>query len=343
MHTITLTPPARMHTTTDIRIGSGALQDSLERAQGHDRIVILYDEAIRDIAMKIVLNDCVRIPVESGDASKSLVEVDRIVSLMLDAGCTRKTLLISIGGGMMTDLGGFIGSIFMRGIPSVLVPTTLLAMVDAAIGGKTAVNAGSRKNMIGSITHPSTVLVDTDLLTTLPDAQISEGLSEVIKIAAIIDLPFFMWLEESMPRLLQRDAKTLEECVLRAITAKVNIVQTDEHDREERLLLNFGHTVGHAVEAVSSYKLSHGHSVSIGVVAEMKLAHCTEQERVSALMSQAGLPIEIPPSLTGQDLWTVMLSDKKNENGLVKIAVPKRLGEGVVQTLTKEQFFTLFP
>lgn len=342
MHKVTLTPPARGNPGTDIQIGAGALAHATKLAKGHDRIVILFDVSIEEIAMRLVIGDSLRIPVQSGDASKSLAEVDRIVSVMLENGCTRKTLLICIGGGMMTDLGGFVASVFMRGIPCVLVPTTLLGMVDAAIGGKTAVNVGSKKNMIGTIAHPQSVLIDMDLLTSLPDSQLSEGLSEIIKIAAIVDHPFFEWLEDVMPQILKRHPIVMEECVLRAVTAKVNIVQADEHDRDERLLLNFGHTVGHAVEALSAYKLSHGNCVSIGVAAEMKLADFNDAPRVEKLLVAASLPLKIPKAMKPDDLWTIMLSDKKNEKGAVKMAVPKRLGEGAVQILSKEQFLTLF-
>ncbi len=344
LHRMTLTPPARNNLGTEIYIGSGALGIAKNVAKGHDRIVILYDTGITSVAEKIIdsIGDCVRIPVKSGDASKSFTEVDRIISVLLEADCSRKTLLFCIGGGMISDLGGFIASVFMRGIPCVLAPTTLLGMVDAAIGGKTAVNAGQKKNMIGTISHPSSVFIDTDLLQTLPASQLAEGLAEVIKIAAIIDRPFFEWLEDIMPDILKRTPEILEECVLRAVTAKVNIIQADEHDREERLLLNFGHTIGHAVEALSMYKISHGNCVSIGIAAEMKLANFSESDRVIKLLGIAGLPLVIPVSMKPENLWRVMQSDKKNEAGAVRIVVPKRLGEGSVQVLTQETFLTLF-
>ncbi len=344
MHTLTLTPPAHSNIGTDIQIGPGALLHAKNITKDYDNIVVLFDEGIVSIAEKIIdaIGTCIRIPVHSGDISKSLTEVDRIVSVMLKAGCTRSTLLLCIGGGMITDLGGFVASVFMRGIPCIHIPTTLLGMVDAAIGGKTAVNAGTTKNIIGTITHPLAVFIDTALLQKLPDSQLAEGLAEVIKIAAICDAPFFTWLEAAMPKLLMRDSATLEECVFRSVAAKVHIVEKDEHDRDERLLLNFGHTVGHAVEALSQYKISHGNCVSIGVTAEMKLSGFTECERLQKILKQAGLPFEIPASMQPEDLWNIMLSDKKNEHGLVKIVVPTQLGKGEVQTLTKEKFQTLF-
>ncbi len=344
MHTLTLTPPARVPTPTQIVIGDGATKDLQKALKGSEYTVMLFDEGIRMIAETIAasITTPLLLSVPSGDSSKSLSEADRIVSTMLDHGCSRRTTLVSIGGGMLTDLGGFVAGVFMRGVPSVLVPTTLLGMVDAAIGGKTAVNAGSRKNMIGSITHPAHVIVDTALLQKLPLPQLQEGLSEMIKIAAIADAPYFAWLEEALPRFLKRDPEIVAEAVERAVTAKVKIVEADDHDRDVRLLLNFGHTVAHAVEALSGYTIAHGKAVSIGVAAEMTLAGCSDARRVTDLLVAAGLPLALPSTMKQNDLWKVMLSDKKNEKGEVRIAVPKRLGEGTVISITEKQFAALF-
>lgn len=344
MHQLTLTPPARILIPTRIIIGPGALAEIKALAKGFDRVAVLFDEGVRPIAVPVTdsIAGSLAIPVKSGDASKSLSQVDRIVSAMLDGGCTRKTLVIAVGGGMLTDLGGFVASIFMRGVPCVFVPTTLLGMVDAAIGGKTAVNAGSRKNMIGTVTHPSHVIIGTELLKTLPEPQLREGLAEMIKIAAIIDSPFFEWLEDQVPAFLKRDGEIVDEAVTRAVRAKITVVEADEHDRDVRLLLNFGHTVGHAVEALSGYSISHGQAVSIGVAAEVKLAGFPDAKRIMNLFALAGLPLAIPSSMKSADLWKLMQSDKKNEKGEVRIAVPKRLGEGVVLTVTQKQFQSLF-
>ncbi len=346
MHTLTLTPPAHPVPVTKILIGNDVSTKlkTVIKTDSFDRIVLLYDSGIESIAKRIEhsIGTCILLPVSSGDSSKSLAEVERLTALMLDAGCTRKTLLVCIGGGMITDLGGFLASVFMRGIPCVLVPTSLLGMVDAAIGGKTAVNAGGRKNMLGTITHPMCVIVDLALLKDLPAAQFSEGLVEIIKIAAMVDRPFFEWLEENMQSVLKRKEPEISECVTRAIEAKVRIVENDDHDRDERLLLNFGHTIGHAVEALSLYTLSHGAAVSIGMIAEMTALQSKDLKRVSALLEAIHMPLTIPEFLTRDALWNVMKTDKKNEGGAVRCAVPVSIGEGAVHTITSEQFSVLF-
>lgn len=344
MHTISLSLPATTSMTSVIRIGENISKEISQHTQDTEKIVLIFDEGIRSIVDSISLQfpDAVQIPVASGDSSKSLSEVDRIVALMLDNGCTRKSFIIAVGGGMLTDLAGFVASIYMRGIPCFLVPTSLLGMVDAAIGGKTAVNAGERKNIIGTITHPREIIIDTSFLQSLPLPQMQEGLAEMIKIAAIMDPPYFDWLEKAIPAFLERDAKTIDEAVLRAVSAKVTIVEKDEKDSDMRLLLNFGHTVGHAVEALSYYKIPHGRAVSIGMVSEMKLSGCTDIKRVEKLLEVAGLPVSIPEDLQEKDLWKLMQSDKKNEKGEVRIAVPKQLGTGEIQTVSPQQFASLF-
>lgn len=346
MQKLTLTPPARPRPSTTILIGEGALAELFSLLEtGYDRIAVLADAGIASIVDSVQqsLPDPVRIDVASGDGSKSLAEVDRITKKLLEARCTRRTVLICIGGGMLTDLGGFVASVFMRGIPCILVPTTLLGMVDASIGGKTGVNAGSRKNMIGTVTHPLGVVIDIALLKKLPEAQLKEGLVEVIKIAAMLDLPFFEWLEQNIQKILSRDLSLLEQCVTRAVQAKVRVVEADEHDREERLLLNFGHTVGHAVEALSKYTLSHGAAVAIGMRAEMALGKTKGASRISALLKTLKMSTTLPASMKPADIWTLMQSDKKNEGGEVRIAVPSKPGEGKVQAVPEKEFQKLFP
>ena len=346
MRTLTLTPPVRPSSQTKILIGGGAGSaiPSEIKLGAYDRIACVYDNGVASIARDIAgtLGECTMLPVENGDASKSLAEADRLAMIMLDAGCTKNSLLVCIGGGMVSDLGGFLASVFMRGIPCVLVPTSFLAMVDAAIGGKTAVNAGGRKNMIGSIAHPMCVAIDPVYLQGLATAQMAEGMVEVIKIAAMVDRPLFEWLESSVSRILGGDAALLEECIVRAVEAKVRIVKQDDHDRDARLLLNFGHTVGHAVEALSRYELSHGAAVSIGMVAEMKALGSKDLERVLALLKAIGTPLSLPSSMSMNALWEVMLSDKKNEKGTIRCAIPVHIGEGAVQSLHSDQFRTLF-
>lgn len=342
MHTLTLTPSASGDTVTAIHIDSAAwkvLPDVLPKDQ---RIVLLFDEGVQEIADRIAkqFTSPLLLPVPSGDASKSLTQVEAIVGAMLEAGCDKRITMLCIGGGMLTDLGGFVANVFMRGVPCILMPTTLLGMVDASIGGKTAVNAAGRKNMIGTTTHPQAVIVDLELLETLPEKQRREGLAEIIKIAAMLDLPFFEWLEEHIDAVLSGNAEAVEECVLRAIEAKIKVIEQDAHDRDVRLLLNFGHTVGHAVEAYSRYRLSHGEAISIGMVLEMKLAQ-KEFQPVQSLLEKVGLPCALPAAYSKEELWTLMRTDKKNTDGVVRAAVPARLGEGTIISLEKDAFLAL--
>jgi 3-dehydroquinate synthase len=344
MHTLTLTPPARSVAPTRIVIGDDALS-ALPDLLSAERTVVLFDQSVEAIAKKAVssLQNPLMIGVPSGDASKSLEQVERITAQMLGAGCTRKTVIVCIGGGMITDLGGFVAGVFMRGVPCVLVPTTLLGMVDAAIGGKTAVNAGGSKNMIGSVTHPKAVIVDLTLLQSLPAAQVQQGMAEIIKIAAILDQPFFEWLEENIDAVLAMKKEKTEECVIRAVEAKVRTVEADDHDRDVRLLLNFGHTVGHAVEALSGYTLPHGSAISIGMNIEMALSGFADAPRVTALLKKAGLPLELPSAHAKKDLWAAMKTDKKNEDGSVRAAVPQHIGEGKIIALDERVFLSLKP
>lgn len=345
---LTLTPPQANRTPTSISVESGAISNiiaivpELKKASS---VVVLFDAGIESIAKDVIKSigrDVVQVSVKSGDSQKSLSEADRIITKLLDAGCTRSTIIVTVGGGMMTDLGGFIASMFMRGVPCVHVPTSLLAMVDAAIGGKTAVNAGKRKNMIGTIHHPLAVICDIDLLKNLPDAQMSEGLVEAIKVTAIADKKLFEWFEKNMEKIVGRDVAAMTEAVEKSIAVKVRIVQDDERDHHVRQLLNFGHTVGHAVEALSEYKLSHGKAISIGMIAEMTLAQFAEQGRVKKLLSMINMPLAIPEENIPDALWALMKLDKKNTDARVMMAVPDSLGHGVVSEITPDQFKKLF-
>lgn len=342
MHSLTLSPPASKVAPTIIQIGAGLRNTVSGFLPDTSRPVILFDAAVESIAQEIAATLAlpVMIAVESGDASKSLTEVERIIAELLRAGCNRDSTLICVGGGMLTDIGGFVASIFMRGISCILVPTTMLSMVDAAIGGKTAVNSAGKKNMIGTISHPKAVIIDLDLLKTLPKKQLCEGLAEVIKIAAMLDTSFFAWIEKHLDDVLALDLQGLEDCVFKAVEAKVHTVEKDVDDRDVRLLLNFGHTVGHAVEALSGYRLSHGEAISIGMIAELRIAGIKDY-RIEELLKKIEMPLSLPLDMSRDDLWLAMLSDKKNDGSTVKAAVPEEIGKGVLITIEKDAFLSL--
>lgn len=347
MPTITLSPPAQKKLSYPITIDSGArkqLKEMVKRMQP-DRCIILYDHHVRRFAQEIsrILPHASLIPVASGERSKALIEVERICGELQKLGATRETILICIGGGMLTDLGGFVASVYLRGIRSILVPTSFLGMVDAAIGGKTGVDLAGVKNVIGTMHHPAAVIVDITCLETLPHQKLKEGLVEVVKMAAILDAKIFRWIEQHLDEVLQRRKKALETCIAHAVRMKARVVAQDERDHSKRLLLNFGHTVGHAVESLSHFALSHGAAVSIGMATEMRIAKTTEARRVIELLKRLEMPTEIPPHMETRALWNLMEHDKKRNAGLCRIAVAVAVGTGVVRTITKNDLTHLRP
>ncbi len=342
MSLISLTPPASQQ-STNIHIGSGIrlqLHSLVAELKTTESIVVLYDKGVQSIASDIIktLPKAHRIEVASGDASKSLAEAQRIASAMLTLRCTRSTIIICVGGGMLTDLGGFVASIFMRGVPCVYVPTSLLCMADASIGGKTGVNLDNAKNIIGTIAHPIAVVIDSSLTNDLPIEQLREGLVEIVKIAAVADAKFFGWLEETIEKVLHRDPQAVQECIERAVALKIGIVEQDEKDTLARLILNFGHTVGHAIEAASQFRLSHGACVSMGMAIEMDIVGFADRQRVIALLQRIDMPVALPKTFSADQLWTLMHSDKKNTANSVRCAVPTTIGSAEVRTISEAAF-----
>ena len=345
MTSLSLTPPATVPHATEILIESGILKSlgsSLQKLGSFDRYFIIADAGISEITKTVVasLKNPPVYLVHTGDASKSFSEVETITAFLLEHHASRKSCVIGIGGGMVTDLAGFTASVFMRGVPCVLIPTSLLAMVDAAIGGKTAINSAGTKNIIGTITHPRAIIIDIDLALTLPKNQFAQGMTEVVKIAAVRDEEFFCWLEKNLSKILLRDRAAVTQCITRSVELKKKIVEEDERELFVRMFLNFGHTVGHAVEACSEYQLSHGEAISIGMALELAMTDCSDSERITSLLIKLGMPLSIPSSLDPDALWKRMRSDKKNTAGEVRIVVPSMLGEAIVKIITREQFFS---
>jgi 3-dehydroquinate synthase len=214
----------------------------------------------------------------------------------------------------------------------------MLAMVDAAIGGKTAVEVGGVKNILGTIHHPSAIVSDTDMLVQLPDTQLCEGIVEVVKKAAMLDMKVFSWLEKALPDILLRKDESLIRCIEEGARMKAVVVQADDRDASHRHFLNFGHTVGHAVESFSKFSISHGKAVSIGMVIEMRIAKTKGAERVEAMLKAMKMPTEIPGEFDREELWKIMQSDKKKKAGTTRLFVPRAIGEGIMIPLQKEAF-----
>jgi 3-dehydroquinate synthase len=282
------------------------------------------------------------IEIPDGEQYKTLDSINFIFTELLKNSLDRKSALVALGGGVIGDLTGFAASAFMRGVPFIQIPTTLLAMVDSSVGGKTGVNHPLGKNMIGAFYQPKKVLVDMDVLKTLPKEEFLAGMAEVIKYGIIWDESFFEYLDKNREKNLNLDPDTLERIIRRSCEIKAEVVSRDERESDLRTILNFGHTVGHAVETAERYTMRHGYAVAIGMVyasrlaAKMGLCDVSMPSRVKKLIKSYGLPVDfsaLSRKLAAADLIDTMRIDKKVEGGKVKFVLPKKMGEVVV---TKE-------
>jgi len=271
--------------------------------------------------------------VPAGEASKCREMKDFLEDRMIAGKFGRDTAIIAFGGGVVGDLAGFVASTYLRGIPCFQVPTTIISQVDSSVGGKTAIDLPSGKNLIGAFYQPAGVFIDVDLLDTLPEGEFVNGMAEVIKHAMIRDPAFFSFLEDHAACILARDRKILVEMLRRSCLIKAAVVSEDPRERDLRKTLNFGHTVGHALETLSGYALHHGQAVSIGMVAEAYLAwkagylRSEKYLRLTHLLRRFGLPTRVPESLTPGKIIKAMDFDKKNEGGRIHAALPCGIGK----------------
>lgn len=275
----------------------------------------------------------------AGESNKTLDTYQALVQEILAAGVDRATPVLALGGGVVGDMAGFAAATLLRGLAFVQVPTTLLAMVDSSVGGKTGVNAAVGKNLVGAFHQPSLVFAPMDTLATLPDEELRCGLGEVVKHAVLADPAFFAWLESDGWRLLAREPEALRHAVLRCCAIKAAIVARDERETGERALLNLGHTVGHAIEAVAGYGAwRHGEAVAMGLLAEARcavalgLAEPSLPGRIAALSRALGLPTELPP-LPPDALRAAMAFDKKRTRGTLTVALPIEIGRACLHAV----------
>ena len=279
------------------------------------------------------------VEVPDGEQYKNLDWANAIYTALLTNGFDRKSALVAFGGGVIGDLTGFAAATFMRGVPFVQVPTTLLAMVDSSVGGKTGVNHPMGKNMIGAFYQPKKVLMDLDVLKTLPREEFLSGIAEVIKYGVIRDAALFDYLDKNRDKILSLDPDALSHIIKRSCEIKAEVVSKDEREGGLRAILNFGHTIGHAIETAENYTMRHGEAVAIGMVYASRLAHRTGlcvasvPERVERLIKSYGLPANLTalsrqPSVT--ELTDTMQVDKKAEGGKVKFVLPSKIGEVVI-------------
>lgn len=280
--------------------------------------------------------EVVPITLPDGESHKNWETLNRIFDALLEHRCERGTTLIALGGGVVGDLAGFAAAAFLRGVPYIQVPTTLLAQVDSAVGGKTAINHPLGKNLIGAFYQPRAVITDTDTLATLPARELAAGLAEVVKYGLIRDPALFEWLENNMTRLVKREAEPLAHAIERSCAIKAEIVTLDEREDGVRALLNFGHTFGHAIEAGMGYGAwLHGEAVAAGMVLAARLSQrlglisAQDVARVSTLLTSAGLPVAAPDF--GLERYLELMGhDKKVEGGRIRFVLLKRIGEAFV-------------
>jgi len=277
-----------------------------------------------------------------GEEEKNWASLMMIFDHLLAEKCDRKTTLVALGGGVIGDLTGYAASAYMRGVPFVQIPTTLLAQVDSSVGGKTGINHPLGKNMIGAFYQPQAVIADTMTLQTLPDRELSAGLAEVIKYGAVIDASFFDWLEANIGKLMARDSAALTYAIQRSCEIKADVVRQDEREGGLRAILNFGHTFGHAIESGLGYGVwLHGEAVGCGMIMAADLSHrlgCIDavaRDRVSALVQAAGLPV-VAPDLGAARWLELMQIDKKNEDGQIKFILMNPLGASLITTAPQE-------
>lgn len=328
------TIPVRLSDRTyPVHVGDGIvslLPVDLREAGAGRRVVILSHRRILQVAgapllavLRAAGYEPAVLEVPAGERSKSLAMAGRLFTRLARARADRQTTLITLGGGVVGDLGGFVASTYMRGIRLVHVPTTLLAMVDSSIGGKTGVNHAGAKNLVGAFYQPVAVIADVRHLQTLPDRELRSGLAEVIKAAVIGDATLFAFLEEHLTAVLRRESGPLVETIGRAAAFKARIVEADVLERAERQILNYGHTIGHAVEAAAGFhRLTHGEAIAIGMALEGHLAHrlglvdAEAVTRQNALLTRAGLPVRLGRVDRGAVLRALAL-DKKRRDGVL--------------------------
>jgi 3-dehydroquinate synthase len=297
----------------------------------------LYGERVSD-AVKKAGFDLLTVMIPDGEEYKNLDTLKRIYNDLLKFKLDRKSALIALGGGVVGDITGFAASTYMRGIAYIQLPTTLLAQVDSSVGGKTGIDHELGKNMIGAFWQPGLVWIDVETLTTLPQRQLLAGLAEVIKYGVIYDENLFMYLEKEKDKILNLDRDALIYIIKRSCEIKAEVVSKDERESGLRAILNYGHTIGHAIETVTKYKrFLHGEAVAIGMHIEARLsmildlADKDQVSRIKALIDSYGLPSAIPSDLNVSSLFLSMQLDKKAVAGELKFILPEKIGNVKIQ------------
>ena len=325
----------------DVVIGEGLLNDLpalLERHCHAARYAVITDTTVaplfgeRALAAISHVAPCALCTFPAGESNKTRETWADLTDKLLAAGIGRDGAIVALGGGVVGDVAGFTAATYLRGIPYVQVPTTVLAMLDSSIGGKTGVDTRHGKNLVGAFHQPRGVFADVATLKSLPKAQVAAGLAEALKHGAIADATYFDSIVQSRERLVARDPVALLAVIRRSVEIKAGIVQDDEREHGKRAVLNFGHTVAHGVEAAMGYQLLHGEAVALGMVLEARIgeaAGITDGAAVRALLDAVrafNLPTDLPGDVTAPALYQAMAGDKKARAGAVRFALLERLG-----------------
>lgn len=326
----------------DVLVGPGLLPRSGELIVRHcpaHRYAVISDAWVAELYAPAVRRalEALAKPVDvfsfpAGEGHKTRTTWAHLSDAMLAAGMGRDAAVVALGGGVTGDVAGFVAATYMRGVPVVQLPTTLLAMIDASVGGKTGVDTPAGKNLAGAFHPPALVLADPEVLRTLAPEHLRAGLAEAIKHGAIADAGYFDWIAEMAPLLLATELQALDELIVRSVKIKAEIVARDERESGPRKALNFGHTIGHAVEAASGYRLLHGEAVAIGMVVEARIGEAMgitapgTVETLSNVLASAGLPIAVPRTIAADEVLAWTRTDKKARAGRTEYALIKRLG-----------------
>ena len=339
------------HRSYPIYIGSGLIHDQnlLQQHIIGSQMMVVSQENVAKHYLEIVKNafkklHCDTMIILDGETSKSIATWQQILDHLLQQHHHRNTTLVALGGGVVGDVTGFAAATYQRGINFIQIPTTLLAQVDASVGGKTAVNHPLGKNMIGAFYQPKAVIIDVDTLITLPEREFRAGMTEIVKAGLLADISFFNWLEKNLSNLFAKDKDILIEAIKKAVQIKSSIVEEDETEKTgSRALLNLGHTFAHAIESSTHYKTYlHGEAVAIGICIAAALSERRswlskeEVKRIHQFFMAAKLPTALPATITNDQLVTAMLFDKKiNQKGLVFILLSKLGHAQVVEDVSE--------
>jgi len=351
-----------LHQNTDRSYKIVAIQDVLQNLQAFlpqnesDRYAIISDNNVASLygrRLTLHLNKhgfkSDLLTFKAGEQSKTFKVAETLLNEMVKLRYTRHDTVIALGGGVTGDIAGFVASIFMRGILLIQIPTSLLAMVDSSIGGKTGINLQLGKNLAGTFHQPEMVIIDPTVLKTLPKNEFHNGFAEIIKYGVIADSGLFRLLEKHKKNELIRNADIMNKIIVRCASIKAKITEKDEREKGLRMILNYGHTTGHAIEALSNYKISHGEAISLGMVIANNIGvnvgtiKANDAMRINKLLKLYDLPTSpahfFPQKQSHEKLWQIMQKDKKVQKSKINFVIPKGIGSTIIYNMVNKQVF----